>query len=699
MADAIAACFWLTVNALIVGAAWKTSRRLYPHDGLSAILLHMLVFWWAVVVSITTVLGCLGILTGPACLVAGACVAVSALYCSNRIGANSSIASDSSGRGRSWWVYFWSAVAAFAVGHVIVNGLLVFPGDWDTLMYHLPLVDKWLQARSLYVPDFSHWYNPGNSELLALWLAAPFTGDFLTPLGNLPPVVLLAVGMAELSRQAGLPRGWCNIAALAVLANFVVVRQLTDAENDVAVAALFLTCLAYGLRHARRGRLSDLVLGSTCLGLLAGVKYYALGYAALAAATLVLLALRTGGVRAGLQAGAVAGAGILVLGGYWYLRNLWISGTPVFPLGMTRDTNLMGEMYPNIWRSTLLGNGSPEVPALLVSALGAMAGLLYLVAVCALPITAGWLLACCFRRRLGTTERQIRAALVGALLGSGLVLGSTPFGAETMPETLNMLRGAYLPVRFGLCFLSLAVLALVVLLSDVSRWLRPRFGRESPRLGVFASEYGPRALFGGAALVQLAPPLGRLANPEELIESTLLGTNVLMAGVLAALIYHGWASRRRLFGVTLGVAALAGSAAGVDCLAGHWHEGFAGHYDQMWDAPIVSRLAELGEGGDRICVLAYRPYPFFGSGRQGAVCQPLRVPSLPWLLEYYRAWGVDFVVVVVQDQFVRGRYERLHEWHRDHPEWFELLESGPGESLFRVKRKAVARERRIEGGR
>src|SRR5205814_1608244 len=133
-------------------------------------------------------------------------------------------------------------------GHVITSGLLRFPGDWDTLMYHLPLVDKWLQARGLYIPDFSHWYNPGNHELLALWLAAPFSGDFLTALCNIPSVVLLAAGAGELARQSGLSRAWCNLMALAVLANFVVVKQLTDAENDVAVAALFLACLAYALR-------------------------------------------------------------------------------------------------------------------------------------------------------------------------------------------------------------------------------------------------------------------------------------------------------------------------------------------------------------------------------------------------------------------------------------------------------------------
>jgi hypothetical protein len=564
-------------------------------------------------------------------------------------------------------------------------------------MYHLPLVDKWLQARSLYVPDFSHWYNPGNNELIALWLVAPFSGDFLVSLNNLPSVVLLAASMAELARQIQLPRGWCNLAALAALANVVVVKQLTDAENDVAVAAPFLACLAYGLRHARQGRLADLVLASTCLGLLAGVKYYALGYAAVAGTALVLLAVCSGGWRAGVRAVVVAVAGAMLLGGYWYLRNLWISGTPVFPLGMTRDTNLMAEMYPNIWRSTLLGNDNPEVPALLLHAVGAMAGLLYLVAACAAPITVGWAAACCLRRRIGPTQRLIRGVLGGALVGTGLVLGSTPFGAETTPGTLDMLRGAYQPVRFGLCFLSLVVLALVVLLTDVSRWLRRSLVRADRwrRLGAWAVEYGPKALFAGAVLMQMRLALGGQAH-LELTESLLLAANVLMAGVLAAILRYGWPARWGLVGITLGAAALAGVAVGTGWLAGRWHEGFAAHYDLMFGADAVSRLEELSGDGSRVCVLDYRPYPFFGSRRRIAVCQPLGVPSRPWLLEYYRVQGVDFVVVVVRDPFSRGRYEGLHDWHRKHPEWFEPLGSGPGAWLFRVERSALVGMRRDE---
>jgi hypothetical protein len=239
------------------------------------------------------------------------------------------------------------------------------------------------------------------------------------------------------------------------------------------------------------------------------------------------------------------------------------------------------------------------------------------------------------------------------------------------------------------------VLALVVLLSDISQWLRRGLGRTTRRrrLGAWAVEYGPRALFAGAALLQMRRALvGHVT--ADLVEDLVLGANVLTVCVLTTLIYRGWPARRRLIGVTLGAAALAGVGVGGGLLAGRWHEGFAVHYDPMFGANAVSRLEKLGEEGGRVCVLDYRPYPFSGSRRQISMCQPLRVTARRLLLEYYRLQGVDFVVVVVRDPFVGGRYAGLHDWHRKHPEWFEPLECGPGAWLFRVERPASEERRR-----
>ena len=47
----------------------------------------------------------------------------------------------------------------------IERGVLRFPTDWDSLMYHIPLIDHWLQDGSLYAPGCAVWYFPGNTKV------------------------------------------------------------------------------------------------------------------------------------------------------------------------------------------------------------------------------------------------------------------------------------------------------------------------------------------------------------------------------------------------------------------------------------------------------------------------------------------------------------------------------------------------------
>jgi hypothetical protein len=214
------------------------------------------------------------------------------------------------------WAIAWTMLASLGAAHVLWNGLLVAPTDWDSLAYHLPLADHWLREGTLYVPDCAFWYCPGNNEVWALWAVAPFSGDYLAMLNNVPAAGLLAVSVVELGRLLGLRPGLYHPAAMAVLVTEPVRRQLVSAENDVAVAALFVTSLVYGGRYVgghRRaesestaeaalvsarptyvGRWADLIWMSACVGLLAGVKYYALGYAAVAAAGVLGLVLNYG---------------------------------------------------------------------------------------------------------------------------------------------------------------------------------------------------------------------------------------------------------------------------------------------------------------------------------------------------------------------------------------------------------------------
>ncbi|MBC7076973.1 MAG: hypothetical protein H5T92_01490, partial [Synergistales bacterium] len=112
---------------------------------------------------------------------------------------------DRDGRSFQWvWKVAWAALAAVLLARIVLDGLITFPTDWDTLAYHLPLVDRWLREGTLYVPKCAFWYCPGNNELLAFWAVGPFSGDFLVSLNNVPAIVLFAAAVLELLRALGL---------------------------------------------------------------------------------------------------------------------------------------------------------------------------------------------------------------------------------------------------------------------------------------------------------------------------------------------------------------------------------------------------------------------------------------------------------------------------------------------------------------
>ncbi len=666
--DALAAVAWGAANLLLAAAGWRLGRRLAPEDPPTARVIHAIVFGWAAVVGVATLLGLCQALTPLTVLAGVAAVAAVALW----YGAGGAAAAPVGPADRAVLIG-WLVLLAYWLGRVACDGLLRFPTDWDALMYHIPLVDQWLQTRSLYAPRDATWYNPGNNELMGLWAVAPFSGDFLIGLNNLPAGMLLSLGGVELARQAGAGRAYACLGGLAVVASYVVFRQLTDAENDVAAAGLFLASIYYALRHARSGGRGTLLLGAAAVGLLAGVKYYALGFGVVAGTTLVVGALLARGPRPAARAAAVGLLGALLLGGYWYLRNAWLTGTPLYPKGYNAQTDLMAQWRTGIWGSTLLGSGRPEVLPLATDAVWRMAGPCHVLAFLAAPLTAGWLVASGLgRERLGDPGRAgaLRVALALALAGAGLVWGCIPFAIETTPGTLNALRGGYIPVRFGLSFLSLSVVALALLLHDLGSGL----GRLAARLVGWTKRAGrwawpgrtvtllPGTAFGVAAGYQFFRQATRDGLSDAPLDGLLVGVNVGVLMAIGSLCRRSWPGARRRIAVGAAVGLLTLGAVAAEQLAQRWHAEFSRFYDRLFGVTVYSRLAARDPATTSICSLNYRYYPFFGSRRQFRVARPLWVPTYDALGDYLRAHDSTVVVAILHDPFPNGRYREAHRW-------------------------------------
>lgn len=702
MRDAAVFVAWLAATVVLVRATWGAARRAFPDDSALQQIAHSIVGCWALIVLCALGLSAFGLLRAETVLPTVPLSALAASLLARRAGKKSQQRAMLAGADDAVFTAAWGIWLVFWLGCVVRCGLLEFPDDVDSLVYHIPLIDHWLQQGHLGPSGCAIWQFPGNNELLALWMTAPFSGDFLVSLANLPVACLLALATVDLAHQLRLGRAMSHLAGLAAVSNYVVLRQLVDNENDIAVAALFISALAYALRYARCGASPDKLWFAASAGLLAGVKYYATAYALIACGAGFFMALRSRGGRPAMRLAAAGMTGAAALAGYWYVRNGLATGAPFYPLGFSTSSDVLTHLRRgSVWSSTLLGNGRAEIAPWLAAGILASLGPLHLAMVASLLPTMAWLIwsGVALRQRADrAVDATGRLALAAVTVACGIALGVTPFGAETTPGTLDMVKGAYLPARFGLCFFTLAILVGIVMVDDlrpgvvavasvvVRRYfLRARRAADkglritSRKAGTLLWQ-GLYAFFLVCLCWPLFPtPHRSLAGnrAEALLVSAAI---VLTAGGLCAARIR--CSRKKFLAFATTAAIVAGTG-GTAFLSARWHAGFAANYDAKFNTALFSRLEKLAHG-TRTCSLYHQEYPFFGSRRQLGVDRPLWVSSAEALIGRLRQHGVAYIAIASPNLAVNDWYANAMRWVKNDPGHFELLMRDESFSFYRV---------------
>jgi len=205
---------------------------------------------------------------------------------------------------------------------------------YDTLSYHLHVPATWLAAGRLQIVpavfgDPSSAYAPSNLELWFALLMAPLRSDYLAALGQLPFAALGALAVAAAAREAGARREAALGGALAFLLVPEVWQQARTAMTDLGMAALLLATLPFLFRLRRAAAGADLLVVAAALGLAIGTKYAAAPLALPFLAAAGLLARRARPRPAIL---AAAAAVVIATGGFWYVRNLIVTGNPWYPV-------------------------------------------------------------------------------------------------------------------------------------------------------------------------------------------------------------------------------------------------------------------------------------------------------------------------------------------------------------------------------
>jgi len=243
-----------------------------------------------------------------------------------------------------------AALAAVAIGLVVLSQARYVTSGVDGLWYHLPMVAEWMQHGSIWAVDgLSLVYRgyPGFRESVLLFLSLPLHQEHLALLGPVE-FPLFALGVFALATAAGVPARLGALLAAYAVSVPVVARASTSQKNDLLLAVAFTAAVVLAARLVERPAPGTGVLTGAALGALAATKFTGLGYAA---AVLVVGAGRqllarprepsaAGRRRAASLARAggpwawAAGAALLVAGP-WYARNVLAFGNPFHPAEVT----------------------------------------------------------------------------------------------------------------------------------------------------------------------------------------------------------------------------------------------------------------------------------------------------------------------------------------------------------------------------
>ncbi len=272
------------------------------------------------------------------------------------------------------WETALAVLAAAALAWRALVAYVLPPYDYDGLWYHLTTVAGWVQSGDLDRSPLVLWsaVYPANGELAFSWPLLLSDSDTWVNGVQLGFVVLGAASMAGLARLTGATPPTAVAAGALFALTPVVLAQSSTNYVDVMIAATFLTSLYFMLRFLNevfsgRHPPSDppssglLVASGLAAGFALGTKATGVVYVGAIALVLVVAlgsaCLRGAIVRSTVWAALVAFAvPVVVVGGFWYGRNLVDFGNPFYPV----KVELLGaEIFPGKFTPGEVANSLP----------------------------------------------------------------------------------------------------------------------------------------------------------------------------------------------------------------------------------------------------------------------------------------------------------------------------------------------------
>lgn len=199
--------------------------------------------------------------------------------------------------------------------------------EYDTLSYHLQFAARFAQDASItglqYVGNAPVSFYPLNSELIHAIGILVFHRDILSPVLNVGWFGFALLAAWCIGRPAGVGPATMAATALALSLPVIVSSQAGTAKNDVAALALLLAAVALLING--RGSRAALALAVLSAGLAVGMRLNLWASVIPLAAVVIVAASKGSRSRTALW----WMLGIVVGGGFWYARNLALTGNPL----------------------------------------------------------------------------------------------------------------------------------------------------------------------------------------------------------------------------------------------------------------------------------------------------------------------------------------------------------------------------------
>ena len=232
--------------------------------------------------------------------------------------------------------------AARIVLLIVITGILIAeillnltpPISRDALIHHLAIPKLWLSHGGFYdMPWAVFSYYPMNINIL-----------YLVPLyfGNdiLPKFIHWAFGLGialmiytYLEKRLG--KNWGLLGILIFISTPLVVRLSTSAYIDLGMV-FFTTASIMAWVRWREGEYNEnqwLVISAVCMGLAVGSKYNAMiAWFFMNLMLVFSLSRDTGKSGLAVKSGTIFFAITLIIASPWFVKNLILTGNPVFPL-------------------------------------------------------------------------------------------------------------------------------------------------------------------------------------------------------------------------------------------------------------------------------------------------------------------------------------------------------------------------------